>query len=115
MRQIIEQGQVVRGWLGVQSADPDQYPWVIAQAGNQPGVLIGQVYRGSPGDMAGLRPLDYLTGFNGEPVSLARDMLNRIAEMEPGTPVELEFWRNGQRHTSSTELIQRPTRLPGSG
>jgi serine protease DegS len=115
MQQIIDQGQVVRGWLGVQSTDSARYPWVTAQAGNQSGILIGQVYRGSPGEAAGLRPLDYLTGFNGEPVSQARELHTRIAEMKPGTQVELEFWRNGQRFTSSTDLIKRPRHLSGSG
>ena len=115
MQQIIDQGQVVRGWLGLQSADPAGYPWIIAQAGNRPGVLVGQVYPGSPGETVGLRALDYLTGFNGEPVAQARELQEQIAEMKPGTQVELEFWRNGQRFTSSTELIKRPRQLSGSG
>jgi Do/DeqQ family serine protease len=115
MQQILTHGQVVRGWLGVQSTDSSRYPWIIAQAGNRPGILIGQVYRGSPGEAAGLRPLDFLTGFDGQPVDQPRDLLNRIAEMKPGTEVELEFWRNGQRFTASTDLIKRPRHLSGSG
>ena len=115
MQQILNHGQVVRGWLGVQSTDSSRYPWIIAQAGNRPGILIGQVYRGSPGEAAGLRPLDFLTGFDGQPVDQPRDLLNRIAEMKPGTGVELEFWRNGQRFTSNTDLIKRPRHLSGSG
>ena len=115
MQQIIDHGHVVRGWLGVESTDAARYPLIIAQAENRPGILIGAVYRGSPGEAAGLRPLDYLTGFNGEPVDRARDLHNRIAKMKPGTLVDLEFWRKGQRFTSSAKLIKRPRRLSGSG
>jgi len=106
MRQIIEFGDVRRGWMGANVTDP---PLVRLEGGDQPGgVQIAQIYRGGPAWRAGLRPGDILLSADGAPVGSAREFTLSIAEEAPGSEVELVAMRNGQRFTTSVTLIQQP-------
>jgi serine protease DegS len=65
MTQIIETGQVVRGWLGIEAQDmtpqlADTYSLTF-----RPGMLIGGVMRDGPAGKAGLEPSDIVVSING--------------------------------------------------
>lgn len=106
MRQIIEFGDVRRGWLGANVTDP---PLMSLEGDDQPGgVQIAQIYRGGPAWQAGLRPGDILLSADGAPVGSAREFMLTMAEEAPGSEVELVAMRNGQRFTTSVTLIQQP-------
>lgn len=106
MRQIIEFGDVRRGWLGADVTDP---PLMSLENDDQPGgVQIAQIYRGGPAWQAGLRPGDILLSADGAPVGSAREFMLSMAEEAPGSEVELVAMRNGQRFTTSVTLIQQP-------
>ncbi|MFO7763909.1 MAG: trypsin-like peptidase domain-containing protein [Wenzhouxiangellaceae bacterium] len=106
MRQIIEFGDVRRGWMGANVTDP---PLMSLEGDDQPGgVQIAQIYRGGPAWQAGLRPGDILLSADGAPVGSAREFTLSVAEEAPGTEVELVAMRNGQRFTTSVTLIQQP-------
>ena len=115
MRQILTNGRVVRGWLGVEMEDVRLAPRIAASVGDTPGVLISAIYPDGPADEAGLQPGDYLTHFNGEPVGPLRDLLRKIADASPGTTVDLRFLRDGRPQEAQSTLIQRPPRLFASG
>ncbi|MDZ7789358.1 MAG: trypsin-like peptidase domain-containing protein [Xanthomonadales bacterium] len=105
-QQIIEYGQVTRGWMGVELSD------VSLRLANaealQPGARVSQVHRGSPAWNAGLQRGDILVSANGAQVQSARDLMQRIAATEPGSDMELEVIRGNQLFTTSVELIQQP-------
>lgn len=104
--QIIEYGQVTRGWMGVELTDVSLR---LASAERmQPGARVSQVHRGSPAWMAGLQSGDVLVNADGEQVESARDLMQRIAGSEPGSEIELEVIRGNQLFTTSVELIQQP-------
>ncbi|MGK7296071.1 MAG: S1C family serine protease [Candidatus Wenzhouxiangella sp. M2_3B_020] len=106
LRQIVEYGSVRRGWLGANVIDP---PLVVLAGEDQPaGVQIAGIYRGGPAWQAGLRPGDILLSADGEPVGSAREFTLAVAEQAPGTELEVVASRNGQRFTTSVELIQQP-------
>lgn len=104
--QIIEYGQVTRGWMGVELTDVTLR---LATAERlQPGARVSQVHRGSPAWQAGLQPGDVLASANGEQVESARELMQRIANSPPGSEMELEIIRGNQLFTTSVELIQQP-------
>lgn len=106
MAQIIEFGDVRRGWMGATVTDP---PLVRLEGLDQPGgVQIVQIYRDGPAWRAGLRPGDILLSADGSPVESARQFTLEIAEEAPGSEIELVAMRNGQRFTTSVTLIQQP-------
>jgi Do/DeqQ family serine protease len=83
MQQIIEFGEVTRGWLGVEGTELSAR---AAQATGDPGIkgaLIVGVFLNSPADMAGIRAGDIVVGIDGNPVSGIRDLLDQTSTSSP--------------------------------
>jgi len=115
MDEILKNGKVVRGYLGVviQEVTPD-----LAKAFNVPqgkGALIGDVTAGGPADKAGLQKGDVIEELNGKTVSGVNDLRLQIASMTPGTVVGLKILRNGQSHEISVTLGELPSKPGQSG
>jgi len=106
LRQLVEFGKVQRGWIGANVIDPRL---VVLAGGEQPeGVQIAQIYRNGPAWDAGLRPGDILLACDGEPVGSARRFMLKIAEMTPGSAVEITAVRNGRQFSAVVTLIEQP-------
>lgn len=106
MRQIVEYGNVRRGWIGANVIEPRL---VLLEGRDLPGgVQVSQVYRGGPAWQAGLRAGDIVVAINDQPVADARQFMLQVAEQPPGTELELIAVRNGQPFTTSVRLIQQP-------
>jgi serine protease DegS len=108
MKQIIEQGRVVRGWLGIEAQDLTP---ALAESFGLPaaeGVLIAGVLRGGPAEQAGLQPGDVVTAIDGEPVGAARESMNRIAGYTPGSTLNIRGLRGGQPFELDAVIGQRP-------
>ncbi len=105
-RQIIDYGAVRRAWLGADLGDATIS--FNPQGNGQQGARITQIYRGGPAWRAGLRSGDILITADGRPIESARDLMLRIARMEPGHEMEVEILRAGQTFTTSIALIQQP-------
>jgi hypothetical protein len=73
-----------------------------------PGVLITRVYSGTPADVAGLRPGDYLLGIDGQSVDGPMEVRDQILQRQTGDTIELAIWREGRQQTISARLD--PTR-----
>ncbi len=107
MQQIVEYGEVQRGWLGVTARDmppSSQGDGSVARRG----VEIREVTRASPGWEAGLRAGDVVLSMNGEDTNDARAFLLAISQMTPGTEVELVVQRGYDEYQTHTNLIQQP-------
>jgi len=94
---IIDKGSVERGWLGVyiQTMSPE-----LANAfdlDSPQGVVVSQVEKGSPADMAGLKEEDVVVGLNGQDIDNAIELSTLIAGTSPGTDVVLDVIRDGKR------------------
>lgn len=90
MDNIIANGRLVRGWLGVELADAP-----VKSAEGVKGVLVQRIVEGSPAETAGLKEGDIITRFQGQQVSEAR-LRTAIAVSSPGTKAEVEIVRDGQ-------------------
>ena len=115
LKQVVEHGQVIRGWLGVEMEDPRMLPDIAAEVGNVSGLVITGIYPQGPADRVGLQPGDFLTHFDGEPVGKLRELLKEIAAAPPGSEHTVRVIREGQAVEETVTLIQRPPRLSGSG
>jgi serine protease DegQ len=99
VEQLLKYGEVRRGRLGViiQTATPD-----IAKALGTPvgrGVIINSVDSNSPAEKAGLRAGDLIISIGGKPVEDANDVRNYIGLREPGSNVEVTYYREGDTYT----------------
>ncbi|WP_018954261.1 Do family serine endopeptidase [Thioalkalivibrio sulfidiphilus] len=110
MTQIIEQGQVVRGWLGIEVQEIT--PQLAESFGlrDRRGVLIAGVLRDSPAGQAGLRPGDIITHIGGDRVNDAQDALNFIARARPGETLEMQGIRDGKTLEIRSQVGTRPAR-----
>jgi serine peptidase DegS len=105
---IIKNGRVIRGWIGIV---PEDVPDAQRQRLGLPadGVLISNLYVGSPAQQAGVQPLDVLTEIDGVPVHGAQEAAARVAaHRKPGETIKLRVLRNGRPLELSTKVIEQP-------
>ena len=115
MNQIMKNGKVVRGYLGVviQEVTPE-----LAKAFKVPenkGALIGDVSGGSPADKAGLQKGDVIEQLNGQNVESVNDLRLQIASAAPGTTVHLTILRNGDHRDVAVTLSELPAKAAAGG
>ncbi|HWW09074.1 MAG TPA: trypsin-like peptidase domain-containing protein, partial [Candidatus Acidoferrales bacterium] len=104
---IIAHGRVIRGWIGIVPEDiPEEEAQQLGLA--QAGVIIGNLYVGSPAQRAGLQPGDVLLGIDGSAPHGAQDALGRIASHAPGSSVLLRGLRRGRVFEVRAEVGERP-------
>jgi len=108
MQQIIEQGHVSRGWLGVEIYELT--PEIMQAFGVQDmsGVIIVGVMQGGPAEAAGLQANDIVIRINDKPVSDVRGALNLIAQTSPNDAISLEVIRDKHPLTLKAVVAERP-------
>jgi serine peptidase DegS len=111
MRQIVDYGQVQRGWIGADLMDLSLALQIDDRVVT--GARVARVSAESPAWRAGIRPNDILLSADGEPISSARQLTLRISQIEPGTVIEFEVLRGRQIFPVSVDVIQQPP-LTGS-
>jgi serine protease DegS len=108
MRQLIEHGHVIRGWLGI--TGQDLTPVLAESLGieSQQGVLVSGVLGDGPADKAGLKPGDLITGIDRQPISGSPQMLEMIAAKAPGSPLTVTLLRDGEALERIAIVGERP-------
>ncbi len=101
MDTIIQEGEVVRGYLGVQVSEMTQ-----ANALKQPGIYVAGVDQNSPAALAGLQADDYIIEINGKPMSSAAEGLALVAQTRPGTELEVRYLRDSQEATTTVTITR---------
>jgi serine protease Do/serine protease DegQ len=93
--ELIENGRVRRGYLGVSIRDmsPDMAEaFGIEEA---KGALVEVVQEGTPAARAGLERGDLIQSINKQPVESVADLRLQVAAMRPGTEIDVEILRKG--------------------
>ncbi|HKL16295.1 MAG TPA: Do family serine endopeptidase [Balneolaceae bacterium] len=105
MEDLIEDGRVARGYLGIEmGGEVDQTMARALDMGSPRGFIIGNVEQGGPADEAGLKSGDVVVELNGEPVRDFYDFRIAIASSSPGTEVDLGIFRDGEDMSITVEL-----------
>jgi serine peptidase DegS len=107
MNEILAKGRVVRGWIGIVTADVDE---VDARRHGlpAPGVVVAQLYMGSPAAQVGIEPRDMILTVNGVAVASSQDTLTRIATAKPGQKVKITGLRGNARFSTEVTVGERP-------
>jgi serine protease Do len=106
-RDLIRDGEVTRGWLGVsiQPVDPD-----VADAmglKEKKGALVGGVVPGSPAETAGIKRGDVITKVDEIEIKDSNDLLNRIALLTPNQWVHVWVIREGMTLDCKARISKR--------
>jgi len=108
MEDLIYEGKVSRGWLGVMIQELDQA--TIEGFGlppNTKGVLIGDVFKDQPAAKAGIKRGDIIQTFDGKAVTNPNELRNEVATVSPGKKVPAEILRGGKKLTVNITLSGR--------
>ena len=94
---IVKDGQVTRGWIGVEPNDLS--PELAETFGvdlNQ-GVIITGVLQNGPAAKAGIRPGDVIVKIAGKPVVDVAQLLAQVSVLKPGSNTRFSVVRKGQQ------------------
>src|SRR5205809_3775285 len=102
--QIIKQGRVTRGSIGVSFQEElSTNPITLKSLGTPYGIVIETVQPGSPAEKAGLKGGDVITSVNGKPVKTGNDLVNPIAQAPIGSKVKLTYIRDRAQKEATAE------------
>jgi serine protease Do len=104
MDDIINNGKVIRGWLGVyiQNITPE-----LAKAldlKSTKGVLVSKVQEDSPAEKAGIKEEDVILAFNGKNLDNASELSTWVAGSSPDQYINLRISRNGEEKKIEVKL-----------
>lgn len=95
MEQLVKNGKVRRGMLGVEIRRLDKDDVESMNLKDTNGVLVNKVRKGSAAEKAGIKQYDVITAINGEKIENGNSLRNRVAATKPGTEIRLKIYRNG--------------------
>jgi serine protease DegS/serine protease DegQ len=108
LEQIITNGEVVRGWVGI---DMREITPELAESFGLPsshGILISGVLHGSPADKSGVQPGDVLIAVSGQEVQTPREMLDLVASLQPGQVAVFRLLRGSKEVELKILVGRRP-------
>ncbi len=108
MEQIVAQGNVTRGWIGIEAQDITPELAESFRLSKPQGALIAGVLRDSPADRAGLHAGDILLAIEGKPVVDSGSMLNLIAALKPNQKATVQIARAEKTINVSILIGKRP-------
>jgi len=103
--QLISEGHVTRGYLGVGIDDVSHFADAVSLP-DKTGAFVKEVRPDTPAERADLKTYDVIRKINGQPVANASDLVRQISSYKPGTKVNLEVWREGKEMNIEVELSE---------
>ncbi len=119
MEYILKKGRPVHGYLGLETRDLNNYFRSVFNYSGQ-GVVVWDVTPGSPADLAGLKPYDVITAYQGEGVQTTKGFINRVRRSNVESEVIVSIWR-GNTSLNLTSVVGEanpyavPEQVPDSG
>ncbi len=101
---IVKDGQVTRGWIGV---EPNELTPELAQTfgvDTQQGVIITGVLQNGPAAKAGMKPGDVVTAVGDKDIRNVAELLSQVAALKPGTEAAFAV----QRASGKAKLMVNP-------
>lgn len=103
-----DDGNVTRGWLGVQIQPVSAEIADSIGLDEAKGTIVAAVTEGSPAGKSGLRTGDTILGVDGEDIKGPKELSRKIAGIKPGTSVKMNVFRNGSERTISVKIGTMP-------
>jgi serine protease Do len=102
--QLIENGSVTRGFLGVGIQDVNRDIADSVGLKSARGALVTEPSAGGPADKAGIKSGDVIVKVDGDEIQDALDLSRTIAAKDPGTAVKIDLWRSGKEESVEVTL-----------
>ena len=108
MKQLIDTGKVVRGYLGVGIQDVTGPLARSLKLPDTKGSLIRQVFEDTPAAKAGLKVGDFIVAVDGRAVANSNELRNLIAGVPPGRRAKIKVIRGGKTRTVPVKIGEQP-------
>ncbi len=107
VEQIIDHGNVRRGWLGIQIQPVTEDVAASLGMDEAQGAIVVQVIENTPAAAAGFEQGDVVLKVNGEAVEDNRDLTRRVGALRPGENTTFVVLRDGRERTIHATLDLR--------
>src|SRR5512143_2084229 len=104
IQQLIEHGQVRRGWLGVRIQAVTEEIADALGLKDAAGALVAGVIPGGPAEKAKIKDGDIILEFDGKPIGQMRRLPRLVADTEIGRTVPIRVWRDGRELSLMVEV-----------
>ncbi len=108
MTQLITQGKVVRGYLGIMIEPVTSEIVEKHKLKTEEGVLVSKVVENSPAEKGGLKTGDIILEFKGSKVKDVKELQRVTAETTPGEKVDVKILRNDKEEVLKIEVAELP-------
>jgi len=108
LEQIIKDGEVTRGWLGIEPQDITPELATAFALSKSDGVLIRGVLKSGPADRAGMQVRDVVINIDGKPTHDVASLLAQIAALTPGSQARLQVMREQKQVDIDVIVGKRP-------
>ena len=107
--QIIRNGEVVRGWLGVNTSERNQdlSPALARMFGVERGAFVDEVIPDSPAAKAGIRSEDVITRWGNTPITGFKQLSRVVGNTPPGQDVPVTIVRERKEMTVTVRTEKR--------
>ncbi|MEL6472874.1 MAG: Do family serine endopeptidase [Pseudomonadota bacterium] len=106
--QLIENGRVSRGWLGVSIQDLTDDMAEAQGLSSSDGAIVAELVEGSPALKAGIRRGDIVVELNGAKIADATGLTRAVGSLLVGSENRFIVLRDGQRRTINVTVAERP-------
>jgi len=107
VKQLKEKGRVVRGYLGVGILPVTDDIKKSLKLSSKRGALVASVEPGFPAEKAGLERYDVIIEVNGQPIEDENDLRFKVADIEPGTKVNVKVIRDGKEKSFAVKITEK--------
>jgi serine protease Do len=104
MEQLVQNGQVRRGRIGVVVSDLGPHAGQSESLPLATGAVVSDVAHGSPAEQAGIHKGDVVVAADGKPIRSATQLRNMVGLTPVGSRIQLTLAHNGAEHTVSVEV-----------
>jgi serine protease Do len=108
MDQLISEGKVTRGWLGVRIQSLNSAMAESFGLDKPTGALVIEVTDDGPAEKAGVQVSDIILEVNGDEIESSDELARVIASYKPGTRVEILLLRKNKTKTITVKLDRFP-------
>jgi serine protease Do len=108
MKQLIDNGKVVRGYIGVHIQDVDEKLAKSFDLPDADGVLVAGVAANGPARDAGIRTGDFVVNVGPKRTKNVNELRNYVATLRPGESVKVKLFREGKTKTVTLKIAKQP-------
>lgn len=104
---FISNGKIKYGWLGVSLLEADKDILAALNIQGKKGALASQVFLGSPADVGGILPGDFVVSLNGKDVKTVDQLVRDVGDLPSGKTARFGIIRNGKETELTVKIGER--------